>query len=259
MPGHGYSSWLPKGMFYNFFNSTIVVRQILDYFQWQKVSLMGHSMGGMICYSYASYLPQQVDMLICIDGVLPIVFPDYTERNGRLIEQLMKYSKLNDSSTEPPSYTMQELENKLHDGTRKSIDMDKCKYILQRCTAPSKIHPGKYYFSMDQRLKAGPHFVGVPQLYSNDIDRIKCPIFLAIPKGSPFYNEKFKKFTENYIQQFQEKENTEVHFIDGTHHVHLNNPEYIQHLIHQFLTKYDREDRSIGGIRNEIIGQSGSL
>lgn len=240
-------------MFYGFLNGPLLVKQIADYFQWPKISLMGHSMGGMICFGYASYLPNTVDLLICIDGFLPVVLPNYTQRNGDLIEKYIKYTKLNDSNTEPPSFTMQELANKLHEGTKKSIDIDKCQYILQRTTAPSKTNPGKYYFSMDQRLKAGPHFQGVPHMFGEDIDRLKCPVFLSIPDGSPFYKEKYRKFVEKYLNQMRTIPSNEVHLTAGTHHVHLNDPSDLQGLIRSFLAKYDVEDRSVGGISKEML------
>lgn len=240
-------------MFYNFIDGPLLIRQIMEYFKWPKVSLMGHSMGAMKSYAYATYLPDTVDFLICLDGLFPIVMSGYTERNGQLIERYIKYSNFNATGKEPPSYTFEEMEKKLYDGTKKSIDINNCKYILNRNVAPSKVNPGKYYFSMDQRLKAGPHFVGVPNMFPDDISRLSCPLFALIPDRSPFYKPKFQKHFESLLKQLESRSSTEIHMVKGTHHIHLNEPHKVETLLTSFLSKYDTSDRTVGGILNEIV------
>ncbi|KAK4876434.1 hypothetical protein RN001_012856 [Aquatica leii] len=44
-PGHGLSSQLPKGSFYHSIDSVTLYKRIFKYFNWDKVSLMGHSLG----------------------------------------------------------------------------------------------------------------------------------------------------------------------------------------------------------------------
>lgn len=48
LPGHGRSSHFPPGIQYHVFWDYIpVVRRIVKYFGWEKVKLMGHSLGGI--------------------------------------------------------------------------------------------------------------------------------------------------------------------------------------------------------------------
>lgn len=251
-PGHGMSSFLPNGIFYNFLTGPLLIKQIVDYFQWPQVSLMGHSIGATFNFAYATYTPDTVDLLICIDGFIPAVLANYTQWNADLLEKFIKYSKFNDSKTEPPSFTMEELEKKLHEGTRKSIDFDKCKHIVQRSAAQSKINPGKYYFSMDQRLKAGPHFQGAPDIFRKDIGRVKCPVFLSVPEGSPYNKQKYRKFVNTFLEELKSIEKNEVYDVPGSHHVHLNDPTHLQGLIRSYLAKHDLADRSGGGMPKEI-------
>lgn len=242
VPGHGYSSQLPKGMFYNFLNGPLLIQLICEYFKWPKISLMGHSMGSIMSFAYTTYVPDNVDLLICIDGLHPLIFPNNTERTGKLIQKFVKYANISTMSNEPPCYTLEEMAKKLHEGTKKSIQVEYAKYILHRNTAPSKKNPGLYYFTIDPRLKAGPHFVGVPALYENDALRIKCPIFMCIPKGSPFFLH--KEVYEDLLNVMKGKEHVDCHFVPGTHHVHLNEPENVQQLISKFLEKYHKLDDS---------------
>lgn len=68
LPGHGKSSHFPVGMQYHIFWDYIpVVRRIVKHFGWKKVKLMGHSLGGAICFMYAASFPDDVSQYISID------------------------------------------------------------------------------------------------------------------------------------------------------------------------------------------------
>lgn len=227
-------------MFYNFINGPLLIQHICEYFKWSKVSLMGHSMGSMSCFTYTTYLPDNVDLLICLDGLYPIIFPNHTERTGRLIQKFFKYSDIGSMSNEPPSYTFEEMEKKLHEGSKKSVQIECAKYILKRNIAPSRENPGLYYFTIDPRLKAGVHFMGVPSHFKDDGKRIHCPLLVCVPQYSPFFSN--REFFEDYANTLKAQENVEWHFVPGSHHVHLNEPEHVQKLISTFLEKNYKND-----------------
>lgn len=65
LPGHGRSSHFPKGMQYHIFWDYIpVVRRIVKHFRWEKVKLMGHSLGGALSFMYAACFPDDVSQFI---------------------------------------------------------------------------------------------------------------------------------------------------------------------------------------------------
>ena len=71
-PGHGKSSYYPKGQFYYIqWDNLIVVRQIVKYFKWEKVSIIGHSLGGGIAFLYAASFPEETDKIINFDVASP--------------------------------------------------------------------------------------------------------------------------------------------------------------------------------------------
>ena len=45
-PGHGFSSHLPEGMAYHFFDLVYVIQDLIAAFKLDSVTLIGHSMGG---------------------------------------------------------------------------------------------------------------------------------------------------------------------------------------------------------------------
>lgn len=81
---------------------------------------------------------------------------------------------------------------------------------------------------------------------------MKAPIFIAKAKEGSYYEVK-----ENFYQVLDVIKRTssecDFHYIDGTHHMHLNNPESVAGLLMEFIRRNDIEDRSVGGLRNEMI------
>lgn len=61
LPSRGYSSPLPPGN--DFFDSVFIIGWIMKEFKWSKVSLIGHSFGGVLGFMYTSLAPHIVESL----------------------------------------------------------------------------------------------------------------------------------------------------------------------------------------------------
>ncbi|KAF5272137.1 hypothetical protein FQA39_LY01219 [Lamprigera yunnana] len=238
-PGHGLSSNFPLGMSYYWIDYTITVRRIVQYFKWPKVSILGHSVGGASGYYYDVIFPNEVDFLISIDALKPITADISVDSLGQRIDNLIKYDHLLSLHREGPAYTMEELKKVLHEGSDKSIDLDVCEFILKRNVKESSTSPSKYYFTRDLRLKELPLLnIQHDQIIKNT-SKLICPTLYFQSSN------KIKKFvrltnTEEIVGILQEtKKNFERHVVEGTHHVHLNNPERLAGYINDFLVKYD--------------------
>lgn len=49
LPGHGFSSHIPKGQnYYLFWDGVHIIRRIVQHFGWKDISIIGHSLGGAI-------------------------------------------------------------------------------------------------------------------------------------------------------------------------------------------------------------------
>lgn len=236
-------------MFYNFLNGPILLHLILKYFKWRKLSLLGHSQGGATCFTYTTYFPDNVDLLICLDGVVPLILPNDADNTANLIQKFVKYMD-HDGLNKRPCYSLDEITKKYHEGSNKSINIENCKHILKRCIAPSKHNPEMFYFTNDPRIKAGPHFLGIPERFKNYAMIINCPIFICIPDTSPYYAnvDGYKEI----IDVLRSKNSAEFHFITGSHHIHLNVPEKLLLPLKLFLDKYYKTDiESICDLKNE--------
>lgn len=250
LPGHGLTSHLPPGMYYHGTEIVLLIRRIREYFKWPKVSILGHSLGAMNGYAYTMLYPENVDFIICLDCLYPFEQYETAEAMADAIDKFLKYDYLSTKTdNEPPSYTIEELEELLHKNTQGSVAKETCKYLLKRNITKSKVNPGKFYTHRDPRLKVTSLLLWSSELIIEGSKRITCPIFLSIGSQSPFIQiEEFALKIFETIRKDTGNNNIEYHVVEGTHHVHLNNPENVASLINAFIEKYDKEDRSIEGL-----------
>ncbi|KAK5645543.1 hypothetical protein RI129_006843 [Pyrocoelia pectoralis] len=247
-PGHGLSSNLPLGVSYYWSDYIVFIRRIVQYFNWPKVSFLAHSISGSAAYNYATLYPDTVDFLIAIEGLKPLTNDLKITELGDNIDRLIKYDHLLSLGQEGPSYTYEELEKRLHSDSEKSISPDMCKYILERSISKSSTNPNKFYFTRDLRLKLLPFLEYKNEDVMKMVDKFTCPALLCL--GTVETN-KFKVLTQTpEFYEILKKINLkfEIHTVEGTHHVHLNNPERLGELINSFIEKYDLGDRSIENV-----------
>lgn len=252
LPGHGYSSRLPPGMFYHVTNYLILVHYLVKYFEWSKVSLMGHSLGGITSYLYSMVYPQNVDFVVCIDAAKPMIRKNQNVHMADTIDKFLTYEKFARDNTEPPSYTIDEIKQKISEPNQNSVMLKYTHFLMERNIAPSKQYPGKYYFTRDPRLKTGGLLNFSQDELTEYAQYMVCPIFIAKAKGGSYYEAK-ENFYEVLDVLKRSSLDCDFHYVEGSHHVHLNNPEVVGPLIKQFIQTHNIEDRSIGGIKDEII------
>ncbi|KAK6634741.1 hypothetical protein RUM43_012143 [Polyplax serrata] len=183
LPGHGLSSHYPPGqMYYLFWDGVYVVRRIVSYFKWKKVTILGHSLGGAIGFLYAGVFPNDIDKLISIDIVSPTIMEPSVQasRCGDSIDRILKYEKLTADSL--PCYDYEEMINIVEDAYKGSVTRESCKILMKRGMAPSPGGSG-YHFARDVRLKAaGVGFISL-DLVTEFADRIRCNVLNI--KGKP--------------------------------------------------------------------------
>jgi len=64
LPGHGFSSHYPAGMVYSITDSFLWILRIMKHFGWPKVSIIGHSLGGIIGFLFTSLQPNSVHQIV---------------------------------------------------------------------------------------------------------------------------------------------------------------------------------------------------
>ncbi|CAD0196755.1 unnamed protein product [Chrysodeixis includens] len=236
-PGHGLSSNIPAGAQYFQWELPRVIKFVQNYFQWKQVSLISHSMGSIASMRFACVFPDDVDFFVAFDS---LIYDDY-DLNLVLNKFAINISKgltaVQRLDKEPPTYTLEEIAKKWHYGTRKSVDLESVKYLMTRGVKPSKADPTKYYYSRDSRLK---YILFTPEdrkFVEALVRRLKAPTLYVKAINSPYSADPFSVEMRELIEQLNDK--YEFHFVPGTHHVHLNNPEVVAPLIKNFVQKHN--------------------
>lgn len=240
LPGHGQSSKYPKGALYHAVDYVHIIIRIIKEYNWRKVSLLGHSMGGIVCFVYATLFPHTIDLLMQIDVVTsPKSSSESTiKRLAYNAEKNLLESERMDQlhCPEPPSYSYDQLEDILFRGTGKSIDRENCKYLLNRSIAQSRQFPSKYYFSKDGRVKYYQLFGAELGLSFEMAKRIRNKNVLIVRSTKSGY---IKDGIFDVIKIFRENNpNFELHEVDGTHHLHLNNAEEVAQALTSFILRH---------------------
>lgn len=155
LPGHGRSSHFPPGMNYHLFWDYIpVVRRLVKHFGWQKMKLIGHSMGGGVCFMYAASYPKDVEQIILLDTYGPMIRNPRTDAviTGSCIDKVLSFELL--PATKQPEYTHEEVIRRMLDESM--TDRESAKILLKRglntaneCTEDEP----KYTIPTDRRLK----------------------------------------------------------------------------------------------------------
>lgn len=212
---------------------------------------MGHSMGGITSYLYTMIYPKNVDFLICLDGAKPMISEDNIPRISRNVTKFFRYEQFERDQNEPPSYTMEEIIQKVCVPNKNSVEATHAHHLIERNVAPSKLNPGKYYFTRDPRLKAG-ELMNWPQEESVNLTKsMTCPAFIGKAISGSYYEVK-KNFYDVLDVLKKSSIDCQYHRLEGTHHFHLNNPEELAKLITAFIDKHNVADRGVGGIKEEI-------
>lgn len=237
-PGHGLSSHIPDGLTYNMFDIMFVLNELSERFQWQTISLMAHSMGAILSFLYASIFPSNVNFVIAIDTLKPLVrstqmFANILQYKTRNFIQADRYHR--DKNSEPPCYTYSGLIVRLVQGTSSSVSPDAAPLLLKRGIKPSKIHPNKFYFSRDPRVK---HITDncYDQNLCLELARKITAKYLFIKSDDRQYSESRKNIKET-IEVMKRHTTIQVNYVKGTHHVHMNHPNRISGIISDFLRK----------------------
>lgn len=239
LPGHGLSTHYPRGMqYYIFWDAISLVRRIVRHFKWEKITLMGHSLGGAVSFMYAASFPDEVDRIICVDIASPAVREpsNMVKNTGSAIEKCLDYENLSEDKI--PCYEYDEMIDIVCDAYKESVSRDNCKVLMKRGMAPVPVHMKKkgYYFKRDPRLKvAGLAMMSIETalVYAS---KVKCKVLNL--RALPGMKWERLDYYLDVVEKLKQTTDTKYVEVQGTHHVHLESPENISEIIEEFLEDY---------------------
>ncbi|XP_054161628.1 serine hydrolase-like protein [Oppia nitens] len=245
LPGHGFSSHLPKGAVYTDLTWIMELKRIVDHLNWTKFSILSHSMGANASLSFAVMFPDLVDRVITLDTVKPAVFP-INECANRLATDINEFMALEERNnrkqamgTREPvfNYDMAITVLKSAHSPIGNITSEGAACLLKRATkiiTQKDSKPG-YVFTRDYRLQKVLNRKIDCQSLLGLFSGLKCELMIINGKNGLFTDRDLqKRFLELYQNNCKKFVYVEV---DGDHYVHLTSPQKVVPHIKQFLSE----------------------
>lgn len=106
LAGHGQSSHRRPGVFYSFPSYVMDVRRVIDAMQWNKFSIIGHSMGGNIAGLFSALYPEMVDAVVLLDsyGFLPTDPNEMPKVMRQGMDEMLQFEKKTEEKTRVYTY-----------------------------------------------------------------------------------------------------------------------------------------------------------
>lgn len=238
-PGCGHSSHKPAGSDYNRWAHLREIKRIIDHLNWKEVTLIGHSLGAGYSFVFAATFPDLVKRFISIDIPKPLTMLNdlnWMSRLPRAVDKHIQYDELymNDPTLESsaPVYTEEQALKKMMEGHGNSLNESSARILMKR---GMKQHKGGYMFTRDIRQKLPPlDPAPTEETMIKFVNRIRSDILVIRAKQGAYQlpvsqREQYYAIYERNCRLFRDVA------LDGTHHLHMNNPESVGKAINQFL------------------------
>lgn len=193
---------------------------------------------------YASLYPTQVDLLVALDSIRP---PPIKKISLFLVRRHLEiaYKFNNDSDhgrrQQNQEYTYDQMKKMK---SASSIDPNKVIYLLKRGSKASKRHPNKFQFTNDTRINFIQPFCLDHENSLYFLKKIQSP-YLYIKTDDLTFEEDPTIFAETLDAVHKHNPKFEMMKVNGTHHVHLNNPEIMADKISDFIKMHHIEEQSV--------------
>lgn len=222
LPGHGLSQHRSLDAHYHFVDWVYDVCQLIEHLQWGSLSIVGHSMGGMIATVVAATVPLKIENIVLIDSLGLITTPatDTCEQLRLGINSRIRLSN-KDKPRHPTFESAMQARVMVGDLKEEEVSI-----LLKRGLEVSN---GGYYWRSDQRLRTHSVMRFTFEQATNLIDNIQCPVLLI-------EGEHGAKMVKSNRALYQ------AHFADlhckqmpGGHHCHMEHPEIAAQLVNDFI------------------------
>lgn len=223
-PGHGHSAHIKEGNAYHFIDTIFIIDDLIEHFQLEKVNLMGHSMGGAIATIYAAIQPTRVNKLVLIEALGPLT-SKVTETTGALSKAISQRRMLK-NKRKPVYNTFEEALT-----TRASVSEIEPMFIKPLVERALTKIEGGYTWRADSRLRIPSTIRMSEEQLRSVIPNISAPTLLIEAKSGLLQgkNAQHVQLRKPLIK------NLKTHFLEGSHHLHLEAPQKIGKLIEDFL------------------------
>uniref|UniRef100_A0A671YJD1 Serine hydrolase like n=1 Tax=Sparus aurata TaxID=8175 RepID=A0A671YJD1_SPAAU len=230
LAGHGLSSHRPPGVFYTFPSYVMDVRRVVDALQWNKFSIIGHSMGECGHFKCFALYPEMVDAVVLLDsyGFLPTDLKEIPKVVRQGFEELLQYEKKPEEK-KTRVYTYENAVERLS-AANPTLSEQSVHILLERGLV--QVEGGTAFFILFKNIVR----ISVEQSLEMQ-SRIKASVLVVLAEDGfekMFSEPDQKRFTSALLQGYRDR-NVSVLTVPGDHHIHLNKPDVVARPVSDFL------------------------
>lgn len=207
--GHGHSDHRPPGGSYAIWDYAHDVLQVAEQFGWQRFSLLGHSMGAIVSVLLAGAMPERIERLALIDGLIP--YTGEADTAPQKLGEALK-AQLALAGKSKPVYA--EFDRAVQARMRGvgAVSREAAELLAQRGLMPV---PGGYTWRTDSRLTL-PSPLRLTHAHALAFVRnLQCPARLVMAQQGML-------LAQPEITQMIEGLPVEAMQLPGGHHLHLD-------------------------------------
>lgn len=221
LPGHGLSSHLPEGCVYHFIDGIFNVLAISKALGFDKIHLLGHSMGACLASLIGGIVPDKILSLVLIEALGP-----FSEPEDRCYEQLAKFQFQQDNLPvkKERHYASMALAAKVR-AIKGYLTIKEAEILCERGVREEN---NIFYWRHDRRLlHASPLKMTEGQILSC-LSQITAKSCLIWGEDGFSFGEELVRAREKSVK------NLVIHRLNGGHHLHMEYPQMVSDCIRSF-------------------------
>jgi pimeloyl-ACP methyl ester carboxylesterase len=214
LPGHGLSSHIPEGCYYHFIDGIFNTLKIIQALDFDRIHLLGHSMGACLASLIAGVVPDQILSMTLIEALGPLAAPQ--ESCCAQLTNFYQHALNVDDKKERPYPSLSRAAEAR--AARGYLSLEHAAILCQRGV---RQEGDSFYWRHDRRL-----------LYANplrmtEVQVLSCLSNITTPSRLIWAKEGFD-FCEDVIKEREKAvKNLEIFHLPGGHHIHMETPDKI--------------------------------
>lgn len=222
--GHGLSDHRAKGHFAHFIDYILDIQEVLSELNWNKPTLLGHSMGAAMAQMYASAFPEKVNKLVMIENVGAVPSYKKGDASTNLREALQQWQSHNPE----PGHFHKTIESALK--ARQKVTPMQGHYLQPMVERGLKKTNRGYHWRTDKRLRLRSLFRFSEEIILDMLSSEKpaTQLILAEPAtyalSYPGVNKRIESLNPDILVK-----------LSGSHHLHMDKAEQVFDEMRKFL------------------------
>lgn len=207
--GHGHSAHRAPGASYLLWDYALDVLMVADQMGWERFSLLGHSMGAIVSVLLAGSMPERIERLALIDGLVP--YTGEPETSPQKLGEALRAQLALPNKRKPVYEAIDRAVEARMKGVG-AVSREAAELLASRGLVPV---PGGYTWRTDPRLTL-PSPLRLTRAHARQfVQSVQCPASLVLAQQGLL-------MVEPAIRELLKDRLFEVHELPGQHHLHLD-------------------------------------